>query len=28
MALKAEWNDIDFYNKLKNEEIFINPKEI
>ncbi|ELQ3373708.1 6-carboxytetrahydropterin synthase [Campylobacter jejuni] len=26
--IKAEWNDIDFYNKLKNEEIFINPKEI
>ncbi|EAJ8585700.1 6-carboxytetrahydropterin synthase QueD, partial [Campylobacter jejuni] len=27
-GIKAEWNDIDFYNKLKNEEIFINPKEI
>ena len=27
-AIKAEWNDINFYEKLKNQEIFINPKEI
>ncbi|MBZ7932929.1 6-carboxytetrahydropterin synthase [Campylobacter sp. RM10543] len=27
-AIKAEWNDIDFYDKLKNSYIFTNPKEI
>ncbi|MCW1539151.1 6-carboxytetrahydropterin synthase QueD, partial [Campylobacter jejuni] len=26
-GIKAEWNDIDFYNKLKMKK-FLNPKEI
>ncbi|EAJ6646221.1 6-carboxytetrahydropterin synthase [Campylobacter coli] len=27
-AIKAEWNDIEFYDKLKNLHIFTNPKEV
>ncbi len=27
-AIKAEWSDINFYEKLKNKEIFVNSKEV